>query len=291
MKPILFKHAEAATGSFFVLNDKGHYFYDALHYHPLYQLTAIVEGAGTVFIADHINRFKPGDVFIIGPNLPHVFRCDNEYYKKGSTLEVNAAQVYFTQTSLGETFFDLPESLKIKSFLAWAKFGIKMNGHHTKQIFRKIVSMLDAKGVQKITTFLLALEEMADLDKEEKTILTSAGYLGSVMDEENDRMSKVFDFIMNHFTERVKLKQVSDVACMTTNAFCRFFKKRTKKSLVEFITEIRVGYACKLLQEEKFSVAQAAYNSGFNNISNFNRQFKKITALTPIEYTSAFNKS
>lgn len=289
MKPVLFKHSEAIKESCFVLRDRAAHFYDTLHYHPEYQLTLINEGVGTFFIADHIERFKPGDIFLIGPNLPHVFRSDNEYYKKDTSLISDYVAAYFTFNSFGTAFFSLPENASIRSLLLEAERGMKLSGDTAERIKKDVISLGRSSGVRKITSLLLTLEEIAVSPRQDKISLSSVGYLGSVKNDDNERMNQVFDYLMKHFTEDINLEKVSEVACMTQTAFCRFFKKRTRKSLIEFITEARIGYACKLLLEEKYNVSEIALKSGFNNISNFNRQFKFITKTTPSGYLRLFS--
>ena len=289
MKPVFFKHTAAINDSFFILNDRGPYFYDTLHYHPTYQLTLILEGMGTFFIADHIERFKPGDIFLIGPDLPHVFRCDNEYYKEDSNLQVNGMSAYFRHDSFGSPFFYLPENIELNALLIDAKRGIKVSGATAHKITPQMDALFHLKGVEKITALLLMLNKIAQAPKEEVCLLSSPGFLGSMKNEDNDRMNLVFDFVMKHFTEDISLEEVSEIACMTTTAFCRFFKKRTRKSLFVFVAETRIGYACKLLLEENLSVAQIAYQSGFSNVSNFHRQFKQIMKKTPLAYVKLFS--
>ncbi len=288
MKPVLFKHSEAIKDSYFVLNDRGPHFYDTLHYHPEYQLTVINEGVGTFFIADHIERFEPGDIFLIGPDLPHVFRNDNEYYLPTSKRIADYTGAYFTYNSFGERFFELNENSNLRSLLLQAQRGIKIAGPAAAMIAPQLLSLQQLNGVRKITTLLLILEEMSQVPSTEKYLLSSVGFLGSMKNDDNERMNQVFDYLMKHFTEDISLDQVAAIACMTNTAFCRFFKKRTRKGLIEFITEARVGYACKLLLEEKYTVSEVAAKSGFNNISNFNRQFKSITTTTPLGYLRLF---
>lgn len=288
MKAVLFKHSEAIKSSFFILRERSAFFYDTLHYHPEYQLTVINEGQGTFFIADHIERYAPGDVFLIGPNLPHVFRSDNEYYEKGTSLKSDYTGAYFTTTSFGNGFFELEENSSIKTMLEQVRRGAKITGVSAARLAAPMNELGKLKGTRKITGFLEILDTIASASRADIHYLSSPGFLGSVKKDDNDRMSRVFDYVMENFTKNINLEDVAGIACMTTTAFCRFFKKRTQKSLVEFITEARVGYACKLIQEERLTVSEIAFESGFHNISNFNRQFKRITGKTPSSYLSAF---
>ena len=258
------------------------YFYDLLHYHPEFQLTLILKGTGNVLLGDYIGRFSPGDVYLIGPNLPHVFRCDNEYYKPENELKVHRISVYFIDNTFGLSFFDLPENHGIRALLKESQRGLKVSGEKAGEIAESIISLSKSVGLLRLTSFLICLDKISNMG-EEKVLLSSTGFTG-VKDEENDRMNLVFNYIMNNFTQEIRLETVSDIACMTPTAFCRFFNKKTRKTLTEFVTGTRIGYSCKLLHQEKYSILEIAYQCGYNNISNFNRQFKSMMKCTPSEY-------
>jgi AraC-like DNA-binding protein len=283
MKPILFHNPKEVKASFYVQEDRVPYFYDVLHFHPEFQLTTIVKGSGTVIIGDAIGRFSPGDVFLIGPNIPHVFRCDQEYYEEDSELESMGVSIYFFEDSMGENFFQLPECEGIKELLTLGGRGIKLNGYDNKSISMKIVSIVGMEGMPRLLTFLNLLGEMQS-KKVTKEVLSSMGYTGIVKVDHKDRMSEVVKYLMENFSSEIKLETVANIACMSPTAFCRYFKRKTRKTISTFIMEIRIGYACKLLLEEKHAISDIAFRCGFNNLSNFNRQFKRKMSVSPSSY-------
>jgi AraC-like DNA-binding protein len=282
MKPILFHNPKAIKESFYLQEDVVPHFYDTLHYHPEFQLTLILKGTGNVLIGDYIGRFKPNEIYFIGPNVSHVFRNDNEYYDPKNKLKAHGVSIYFTDITFGSLFFDLPENKDISDLLKIAQKGLKCFGEQSNVIAENFYKIKASSGLVRLTTLLLCLDKLAK-NKKEKQILSSTE-LFVANEEDNSRMNLVFNYIMNNFSKNIKLETVAEIACMTPNAFCRFFNKKTRKTLTEFIAETRVGYACKLLLQEKYSVSEISYKCGYNNISNFNRQFKRSRGCTPSSY-------
>lgn len=282
MKSIRFHNPKTIKESFILEEDVQEYFYDILHYHPEFQLTLILKGTGNVLLGDYIGRFSPGEIYLIGPNLPHVFRCDNEYYKPENELKVHRISVYFIDNTFGLSFFDLPENHGIRTLLKESQRGIKVSGAKAGEIADSIISLSKSSGLLRLTSFLICLDQIFSIG-DEKGLLSSTGFAG-VKDEDNDRMNLVFNYIMNNFTQEIRLETISDIACMTPTSFCRFFNKKTRKTLTEFVAGTRIGYSCKLLMQQKYSILEIAYQCGFYNISNFNRQFKKNMNCTPSEY-------
>ncbi len=290
MKPILFRHSEKLRNSFFVLHEKCNHFYDTLHYHPEYQITFIIKGSGTFFIADRFERFSDGDIFILGPNIAHVFKSDDEYYASQDLEQCEYLSIYFEENSFGDGFFNIPENAELLQLLNQAQRGLKIIPSECELVLPDLAQFNSTKGAKSLSQFLLLLDSIAQLKEEHKHLLVSLGYLNQSVEQSDQKMNMVFNYVLQNFTKDIKLEEIAGVACMSSNAFCRFFKQRTRKSLFEFITELRIGYACKLILQKEFFINEVAYKSGFKNISNFNRQFKKITGKSPSEYHSHFKK-
>jgi AraC-like DNA-binding protein len=282
MKPILFHNPKAIKESFYLQEDVVPHFYDTLHYHPEFQLTLILKGTGNVLIGDYIGRFKPNEIYCIGPNVSHVFRSDNEFYDPKNKLMSHGISIYFTDTTFGSLFFDLPENKDISGLFKMAQKGLKYFGEHSNVIAEDFYTIKSSTGIVRLTTLLLCLDKLAKNYNERETLSSTELFVAN--EEDNSRMNLVFNYIMNNFSENLKLETIAEIACMTPTAFCRFFTKKTRKTFTEFVTETRVGYACKLLLQEKYSVAEISYKCGYNNISNFNRQFKRSRGCTPSSY-------
>lgn len=285
MKPILFKNPKTEKESFYFQEDRGQYFYDHLHYHPELQLVYIIKGEGTLFIGDKIEDFKAGDLVLIGPNLPHVFRCDESYYTD-DTKEAHSISIYFKNESFGDEFFDLPELFKIKELIKTSSQGIRIGGETKKKIMSMMRTLNEKKGTERLLSLLGILHEI--------TLVTECDYLCSLQykhsNRESDhwRINAVFDYVMTNIDRKITLEDAAEVALMSPTAFSRFFKQRTKKTFINFVNEIKIGNACKLLVEKSHNISEVCYMTGFNNISNFNRQFKSITGYTPSAYLKSY---
>lgn len=285
-KPVLFNISETETESFQVQVDEHDYYYDSLHFHPEIQLALIVKGKGYRFIGDNIDRFGPGDLLLIGPNLPHMFRCDKEYYEKNPNLGVYAILVFFSKKSLSSEFLAMPEMHRINDLISHCQKGIEITGKTRTAVTRLMKELLAEKGFDRLLKFLKILDLISSSATNKQ--ISNIGYDKPQKESDNERLNKVIDHVLDHFSRKVLLEDVASIANMTPNAFCRFFKHRTEKTFSRFLNEIRIGHACKLLVSEDINVSQAAYDCGFNNISNFNRQFKEITGFTPSEFVAKY---
>ncbi len=258
------------------------YFDPHWHFHPEYQLFIVLEGTGTRFIGDHMQRFGPGDLVLTGPNLPHVWRSDAPYFEKDSNLSTRGIVVYFRDVILAEQLLETQESLKIKQLLDRSHRGLEFYGQTREQVGERVQALAGTTGFESVLGLLHILHTLSLSD--EYTVLSRLGLPTPLRPVDQERMERVYAFLMGHFTQTIRLDEVASIANMAPTAFCRYFKERTNKSLSQFIAELRIGYACKLMVEEGLSVSQIAYECGYRALSNFNRQFKSITGVTPREY-------
>jgi len=276
MKVLPFKIPKPENVTLYILEDQGDSFYGKLHQHQEIQITVIVEGEGTYIIGDCVGEFKPNDIFVLGENLPHVFKCDTALKNKGKMISL-----FFSKNSYGEGFFELPEFSHFDTFFNNAALGFAVNSNN-EQISPTLKKLKDCS---KYDQFISLLEILNLISKSEIKTLSSLINLKKYDGNEGKRMSDIFQYSMNNFHKEVTLKNASDIANMTPNAFCRYFKQRTNKTFVNFLIDIRIGHACKLLTNKNdFSITEISYKSGFNNLANFNRKFKAIKGVTPSEY-------
>ena len=282
MRPLLFKVPKFSQEAFRVQVDDVPYFYDPLHYHPELQLTVILKSTGTRFIGTNIGRFEPGDMFLIGSDLPHVFRNDKVHYEDNSVLKAQAISILFTQDALGAEFFNLPETQNIKALISKSSRGLSISGKLGLYIKAQMLEITKLSGIEKLTKFLHILDRLSL--SEDLQVLSTLEKVSSSRKSDNEKIDNILNYVLQHFARKITLKEVANVADMSEQAFCRFFKKRTRKTFSLFLNEIRIGHACKLLVESRLNVGEICYASGFNNLSNFNRKFKEITRYTPREY-------
>ncbi len=286
MKSALRKSIENQVASFTMQELTAPHFDPNWHFHPHYQLFTVEEGTGTRFIGDNIQPFEPGDTVFLGPNIPHLWRSDPPYFQASSELFTKGIVVYFTEDFLGNDFFKRPEMHGLQSFFTDATRGYEITGSLKNHIRERMHKLLQASGFQAILQLLSILDDLAHA--EECQPIASLGYVNTHKVSETERMQKVHDYVLDHFRQEIRLDEMASLAGMSPSAFCRYFKTRTNRTFSEFVSEVRIGYACKLLIEGKFTVTQICYESGFNTISNFNRQFKEITTLTPAQYQKAY---
>ena len=186
----------------------------------------------------------------------------------------------------GERFLSLPESRHVKSLLSKSSRGLKVQGA-TRNVATRLLHELTAlKGFPRCLKLLEILQLLSTSDELE---FISKHHLAGINAKETDRMNKVFDFVFRNYHREISVREVADIANLASNSFSRFFRQRTRKSFVEFVNEVRLGHACKLLQENKMSVADICHASGYNNLSNFNRQFKRLYKVSPLKYARKFS--
>ena len=248
------------------------------HFHNEYELTLILESSGSRMVGDNIDRFTEGDLVFIGKNLPHTWRNDALH----SFEKSEALVLHFLDHFCGRQFFEIPEMERVRRLLDRSHRGIRVSGKTRDEVAELLLKMEQTAGVNKVIQLLSILNLLsASNDLSE---LSSEGFVNSIDNSGSDRLNQVYEYVMNNFQEDISLLDVAAVANMSPTAFSRYFKNRTRKSFTRFLIELKIGYACKLLMKEEIPVAHVCYESGFQNLSNFNLQFKTIMGLTPKKY-------
>lgn len=256
------------------------------HYHPAIEIMYITSGTGTRFVGDSIESYGEGDVCMIGPNLPHEWRNDNVYFDKEAGLRATCICLFFKREIFEPNFIRLAEMNNVRELLEKSRRGIKFTGESKLAITRFLDSSVHDIGVQKVINLLSLLNLMATSTEYE--LLASVGFTNSVNSEDFERFNKIYKYLVKNFAAPIKLEDVSALVGLTPTAFCRYFKERTKKTFVEYLNEMRIGYSKKLLLENKMKISTISEESGFSNLSNFISQFKKITGMTPSQYQKKF---
>jgi len=224
-------------------------------------------------IGDSINPYKKGDVIVIGSFIPHVFKSDVE-----ASSVSKMTSLFFTKDSFGHGFFDLEAFQELRSFFEKSSYGFKLIA--SKNAVSKLFSKINI--ATKLQRFVLFLDLLKILSFAEHQRLSSFIYAKKYTPVEGKRMSDVLEYTFKNYDKDVSLELVAQVASMTKNSFCKYFKKITNKTYFEFLKEVRVEYACKLIRKHNdMRIAEVAYLCGFNNISHFNKQFKSVTNLNP----------
>lgn len=276
MKIFPFKIPKSGEEPLIYQEDREIVFYDKLHQHEDIQISFIEKGEGAVFAGDTISHYKEGDILVIGSNLPHVFRSD-VHENESSIMRT----LFFTMNSFGTDFFSLSIFKCIQPFIESSKNGFIIH-NAPKKISKSFKKLNTADSFERFLLFLAILKELSFHEKEP---LSNYLYEKKITDNESKRMQTVFEYVMTNFHKSVTLDEIASIANMTKNAFCRYFKVRTNKSFFQFLIEVRIERASKLLaNDNELSVIEIAELCGFNNISNFNRKFKEIKHTSPLQY-------
>jgi AraC-like DNA-binding protein len=252
------------------------------HYHPETEIIYIEKSTGSRFVGDHSEPFDEGDIGLIGSNLPHVWKNDIKFHKNISGLCARALVVHFREAIFKGPLAELPEMQGITQLLFDSQYGIKFTGSARANLEIQMKQIVKSSGIDKMQKLIYMLDFMSSTD--EKQILASTGYSKIRKSDDFDRFDKAHRYMIDNFQNNITLTLVSDLVGMTPTSFCRYFKKRTTKSFQTFLNEIRVGHACKLLLENRMNISGICFESGFNNVSNFNEQFKKIKGISPSRY-------
>lgn len=259
------------------------------HNHPEYELVLITKGWGRRSIGDHIDRFEPGDIAFIGPYVPHEYICDGCCYDDLTNIQSECIVIQFDHTFLGEQFFKLPENKPLLKIFSDAKHGFKFKkgaGEKIAGIMTMMVHMNDTERLYALFSIFSILSQ-----KLEYELLSSPQFVTTFLSNENKVMNRVVQYMMQNFQNDIRVNDLLDVALMSHSAFCNLFKATYRMTFKDYLLKIRIGYACRQLMENNKSISEIAYNSGFENLSNFNRQFKKIKKVTPKEYLSQLFQS
>ncbi len=287
MNPVRFKVIKKEHTSFHIQENKKPYQYDQLHYHPEYQISLILKGTGLGSIGSSLDRFQSGDIYVIAPNIPHVFKNDLRYYEKPEKENTHMISLFFLPTAFGAQFLELPEMVQIKHFLQAAYKGIKLNSTLAIKLKKRILEMTKSTGARRVIHLLTLLNEIA-VNKDWQFLSTIRPTF--TITHSDNTMNKIFNYISKNFDRPISLEQMAHIAHLDKYAFCRYFKRMTHKSFIAYLNEFRIDMACKFLTSDTYSITQIGFLAGFNNLSNFYKQFKKIMNCTPSKYRELYGQ-
>lgn len=258
------------------------------HFHPEHQLTLVLKSRGHRVVGDNISPLNPGDLVLVGGNVPHVWHQDDPE-GRGQSDAVHAIVIRFRDDFLGDDFMHKPEMEPVRALLHRAVRGLHVTGSTQKRVARRMEAIPKASGLARVIELLAILDDLAQ-SKDLKP-LSSAGFRPELHETDQGRMGRVFGYIHEHLTEAISREAVAAKASLSAGAFSRFFKTRTGKTLPQYVNELRVGRACTRLVEGDDKVADIALDCGFENLANFNRQFQRLMSASPRAYRQQFRRS
>lgn len=285
MKAVEYRLPKEFDKSFIVFTERGTHFPCPWHYHPEYEFVLVNKSTGRRMVGDHIGHFNEGDLVFMGPSLPHVWINDAIFLQGNAQQEADAVVVHFVEDFLGDNFLSLPELEPLKKILDLSKRGLVITGKTKIEINRRMNGMIGESGLSRLSSLFAMFDILAHSTEYEP--LASPTYMQYTQGYYSDRFSKITDYILRNYHRDITLNEVASEASMAITTFCNFFKEHYRMTFVEYLNTIRIGHVCKLLADSDDNVVNIAYECGFNNLANFNRQFKRLKGMSPSEYRKA----
>lgn len=287
MKPIFEKINKPDDQSFHFEEVTRTYFPDPWHFHPEIEILYVKDARGTKYIGDSISLFNSGDVVIIGSDTPHVWESAPEYSDINNDQMSTALVILFTEEIISKPFMHIPEFNKINQFLIDSKRGIQFSNKTRINLINQIEGLSSRSGMDKIIGLLQILNTMST--SRDIKYLSAPNYKQlTINSEDKDRIESIYRYVILNYSNKIYLHDIASKVNLTSHSFCRYFKSRTGKAFSTFVNEVRIGNSCKMIIEDKESISQICYASGFNYLSNFNRQFKKIKGMTPSQFQNKY---
>jgi AraC-like DNA-binding protein len=253
------------------------------HFHPEYELTYITKGNGKRYVGTHMENFVTGDLVLLGPNLPHCWKLDNI----DQSPNAGAIVLQFNANFLGDGFFDKPELQDINKLFKKSVSGISFHGATQATVNKKLMALVNEDD--KFTMMIKLLQILQQLAiSNECTLLDQNQSIAERTIAEQERINPVFAYLVENFRQQVSLDKASAIANMTPNAFCKYFKKITRKTFMETIIEYRLNYATQQLVQTDKPISEISFESGFGDVSHFYKMFKVKMGLSPLNYRKKF---
>ncbi|MFY0654319.1 MAG: helix-turn-helix domain-containing protein [Cyclobacteriaceae bacterium] len=267
MEPLFQKVSISSDQSIFVKDT----FSTNFHFHGEYELIYFLEGNGECIVGDRVKKYQAGNIFLLAPNLPHCFT-------NAPGIDSKSLVVQFRHKAFMSTALQHPELHQIARLLEQGQKGLLFE----KGEALNVEGLIEKDGFERYIMLLEILKKLSQFTQYES--LSSPTYSPNVKLKDYHRINEVYSYIEQNFKEKIRLEDISGTMNITTSAFCRYFKKITKKSFFTYLNEYRIGKACGMLRQSDDSISMICYASGFESIANFNRQFQKYIGSSPREY-------
>lgn len=290
MKPQLHKLPLLSGSSFLYNRWTCDHFDKPWHFHEEYELVLIDKSRGTKFIGDNVSLFEDGNLILIGSNIPHLFRNNEEYYTEDNKLEASSTFIHFTDQFLGNNFFNLPEMSQVQKLLINSSLALEIHGQTKKYSIQKLHDMQNENPPQRLLSILEILIKLSESKELRPLLSTQFNSVHTTNTKDSERIHKVFEFILKNYNQEIYVTEVAEMLNMSGASFSRYFKHHMRKTFSNYVTEIRVSHACRMLMHGEKNISEISYLSGFENLSNFYRHFRKITGVIPKDYRNRFLK-
>jgi AraC-like DNA-binding protein len=288
MKVLQFTIPVAHDKSIIAQQDDLPHFYPHLHRHKEAQVTWILAGEGTLIAGNNMHAFKSGEIYLLGADQPHLFKSSPEYFQQGNKKAIKTLTIFFDPNGSLSSLFALPEMKAFKDFIQQNQQGFKLPPEYVDKVSRSMLDIQSAAGPDQMIYFLNLIKILYSIPVKPEP-LSAPGTSNGISESEGIRISNIYNYILQRYSGAITLDDVAREACMTPQAFCRYFKKHTGHTFVSFLNEIRINEACKKLTGNKYeSISVVAYKCGFTSITNFNRVFKTVMGNSPRGYLDSY---
>ncbi|GGE21852.1 MULTISPECIES: AraC family transcriptional regulator [Sphingobacterium] len=288
MKPVYAKILEGSEIATFATREVNRPFFSTeFHFHSACQMTYIVKSEGKRIIGDNVDRFLKDELTFIGSDLPHVWH--NDQINTPTHNEAKSLALYIEPALIVQAFAQFFNTSKLEAFFNLSKRGLIFYGKTKDELKKKLVKIVKLPYGPQKTILLIEIIEIL-LNCSEYESISSTGYTNNYNPIDNNKIERVFKYVFDNYPKEILLSDVSDMSSMSKHAFCRYFKSRTQKTFIQFVNEVRISEACKMIAENSIQITNIAYECGFNSLSNFNKIFKSVKGITPTEYKSQIFK-
>mgnify|MGYP001242004463 FL=1 len=253
-----------------------------IHSHKNYELNLIISGAGRRIVGNHISSYETGDLVLLGPDLAHCWEVNGKYKNE----EAECIVTHFYENIISSDFFNIPELEGVMGLLKESGSGIVFKGPKAIMAANAIRRMENLKGLESYIGLLKVFNLLLKIDQREYLALPSS--LPAHFGRDHDKINRIYEYVFQNIHQGIKLEEVASFVFMEPSSFCRYFKKKTGQTFMDYVKSVRIGIAAKLLAETDKQISQICYESGYNNLANFNHYFKLYIGKTPSEYRKAF---
>lgn len=257
---------------------------DEIHFHKNYELNYITSGSGRRIVGNHISNYTKGDLVLLGPNISHCW----EVLDPGPVAYGECVVTHFYENIISSNFFNIPELQPVVDLLKDAGNGILFKGSKTKKVGESLKRMVYMEGLERYIELLKVFSLLLQVDDFEYLALPSS--MPETYMKDREQIDKIYEYVFQNVQIGINLNDAAKIACMEPSSFCRFFKKKTNQTFMDYVKSVRIGIAAKLLAETDKQITQICYESGYNNLANFNHYFKQVMNKTPSEYRKAFKQ-
>jgi len=255
---------------------------EKIHSHNNFELNLITSGSGRRIVGNNISSYTPGDLVLLGPNISHCW----EVLETSNEEEPECVVTHFYENLISSDFFNIPELEQVVELLKDASSGILFKGPKIEKVAQTLNRMVELRGLERYINLLKVFSLLLKVEDREYLALPSE--LPNNYDKDRDQIDKIYEYVFQNVQEGINLKEAAKVVYMEPSSFCRYFKKKTSQTFIEYVKTVRIGIAAKLLAETDKRITQICYECGYNNLANFNHYFKVIMGKTPSDYRKDF---